>query len=171
LGEFSFSIGDNFSYPIRFTPPFFEEVMKWACPNFLERCLPNASAGGEVLRQSEERYRLAIKATNDAIWDLNLTTGTVQWNEAYAAAFGRPMETVNFWQWWIDHIHPEDRSAQVADFGRPLTAGRTSGFASIASCELMAPGRTFTTGLTSHATGRGTLLLSRASMLKEDVIR
>ena len=63
----------------------------------------------EQLREGEERYRLATLATNDSIWDLNLTTGTVHWNETYKVAFGRPSETGNSWQWWIDHIHPEDR--------------------------------------------------------------
>ena len=68
-----------------------------------------AEEAEEALRQSEEQFRLAIKATNDAIWDINLTTGTVHWNETYATAFGRPPETEDSWQWWIEHIHPEDR--------------------------------------------------------------
>ena len=67
-----------------------------------------------ALRESEERYRLAIQASNDAIWDLNLTAGTVHWNETYATSFGRPPETGNSWQWWIDHIHPEDRDRTAA---------------------------------------------------------
>lgn len=67
-----------------------------------------------ALRDSEERFRLAIQATNDAIWDLNLTAGTVHWNETYATAFGRPQETKNSWQWWIDHIHPDDRERTVS---------------------------------------------------------
>ena len=63
----------------------------------------------EALLQSEERFRLAVKATNDAIWDMDLVSGTVNWNETYAALYGRPPETSNSWQWWIDRIHPEDR--------------------------------------------------------------
>ena len=62
----------------------------------------------EALRQSEERFRLAVRATNDAIWDIDLVSGTVHWNETYAALYGRPPETSNSWQWWIDCIHPED---------------------------------------------------------------
>ena len=31
----------------------------------------------EALRQSDERFRLAIQATNDAVWDVDLVTGTI----------------------------------------------------------------------------------------------
>ena len=62
-----------------------------------------------ILRESEERYRLAVQATNDAVWDIDLVTGTVSWNETYATLYGRPPETSKSWQWWIDRIHPEDR--------------------------------------------------------------
>ncbi len=63
----------------------------------------------EALRKSEERLRLATSATKDAIWDMDLAGGTIRWNDAYASAFGRPPETGDSWQWWIDHIHLEDR--------------------------------------------------------------
>lgn len=61
-------------------------------------------------RESDERYRLATTATDDAIWDMNLLDSRVSWNEVYAAKFGRPRETGDSWQWWIDHIHPDDRA-------------------------------------------------------------
>lgn len=48
-------------------------------------------------------------ATNDAVWDIDLVGGTIEWNEQYANAFGRPPSTAKSWQWWIDHVHPEDR--------------------------------------------------------------
>ena len=63
----------------------------------------------EALRQSEERFRLAIQATNDAVWDMDLVTGTVSWNETYARLYGRPPESSKSWQWWVDRIHPADR--------------------------------------------------------------
>ncbi|WP_313178354.1 PAS domain-containing protein [Stenotrophomonas sp.] len=56
----------------------------------------------------EERYRLAAQATNDAVWDWRMSDGHVVWNEALSSLFGhRLMETSA--QWWLDHIHPEDR--------------------------------------------------------------
>jgi PAS domain S-box-containing protein len=63
----------------------------------------------QALLQSEERFRLAVQATNDAVWDIDLVGGAVRWNETYATLYGRPPETSNSWQWWIDRIHPEDR--------------------------------------------------------------
>src|SRR5215472_2544048 len=60
----------------------------------------------EKLRESEERFRLAVKASNDAIWDIDLKTGSVTWNDRYTELFGRPPETSDSTQWWIEHIHP-----------------------------------------------------------------
>ncbi|MFC7735171.1 hypothetical protein ACFQX4_04815 [Roseomonas sp. GCM10028921] len=50
--------------------------------------VPWASAGGgrEMLAAINERYRLAARATNDAVWDWDLRANTVEWNEALEAA-------------------------------------------------------------------------------------
>lgn len=63
----------------------------------------------EEIRGSEERFRLAISATNNCVYDVDLNSGTVQWNDVYATNLGRPPETSGSWQWWIDRIHPDDR--------------------------------------------------------------
>ena len=44
----------------------------------------------ESLRASEERFRLLAKATNDAIWDWDLVTNAVWWNDSFATLFGWP---------------------------------------------------------------------------------
>ncbi len=62
-----------------------------------------------ALRDSEERYRLAILATNDAVWDADLHTGRVVWNDVYSAAFERPIESADSWQWWVERVHVDDR--------------------------------------------------------------
>ncbi|CUX68117.1 Sensor protein [Agrobacterium tumefaciens str. Kerr 14] len=62
-------------------------------------------------RETEERYRLASRATNDAIWDWDFSTNFVLWNEALSKAYGHPMESVEpTGEWWIEHIHPDDRA-------------------------------------------------------------
>jgi PAS domain S-box-containing protein len=79
----------------------------------------------ERLRKSEERLQLATKATNDAIWDFDVKAGTVSWNETYSEAYGRP-GNASTWQFWIDHIHPEDRARTVDDFKAALSGGASS---------------------------------------------
>jgi PAS domain S-box-containing protein len=62
------------------------------------------------LLETEERYRLAIRATNDAIWDWDLRGDQLRWNEALEAAFGHsPASVEPTGAWWLDHIHPDDR--------------------------------------------------------------
>lgn len=64
----------------------------------------------EALRQSEERYRLVSRATNDAIWDWNVVTNTLTWNPALEKVFGhRPEEVNSGLKWLNEHIHPDDR--------------------------------------------------------------
>jgi PAS domain S-box-containing protein len=62
------------------------------------------------LAQTEERLRLAARATNDAIWDWDLATDAVQWNDALFGAYGYARDEVEpTGAWWIGHIHPDDR--------------------------------------------------------------
>lgn len=67
-------------------------------------------AADQTLQVNEERLSLAFRATNDAIWDWDLSDNTVWWNEAHQNQFGRPTEPVNYWQWWNDRIYPSDRN-------------------------------------------------------------
>lgn len=65
------------------------------------------------IRRSDERYRLAAKATNDAVWDWDLITGELTWNEAIEQLAGElPGPYVD---WWKQRIHDQDREAIVAD--------------------------------------------------------
>ncbi|HKA00367.1 MAG TPA: PAS domain-containing protein, partial [Candidatus Solibacter sp.] len=82
-------------------------------------------AAEAALRSSEERLGLAIKATNDAIWDIDLQTGIVSWNDTYSINYGRP-DTADSWQFWIDRIHPEDRARTVDGFQAALSSGASS---------------------------------------------
>jgi PAS domain S-box-containing protein len=82
-------------------------------------------AAEAALRSSEERLRLATKATNDAIWDMDLKTGSISWNDTYSVLYGRP-DTADSWQFWIDRIHPEDRRRIVDGFEAAIAVDASS---------------------------------------------
>ncbi|MEA1052038.1 EAL domain-containing protein [Lamprobacter modestohalophilus] len=64
----------------------------------------------EALRESEERFSLAMEASRDGIWDWNLSTGTIYCSPALTAMLGFDstdvIQDVNQWQ---ELIHPKDR--------------------------------------------------------------
>ena len=70
----------------------------------------------EQLEISEERLRLAHRATNDVIWDWDIVHDSQMWNPAGATVFGwsdiiRHPQTA---AWWTERVHPDDRQ-RVAD--------------------------------------------------------
>jgi diguanylate cyclase (GGDEF)-like protein/PAS domain S-box-containing protein len=64
----------------------------------------------ERLRESEERYALALNGANDGLWDWNLMTNEVHWSGRWKAMLGydeRDLGTSP--DEWLQRIHPEDR--------------------------------------------------------------
>jgi PAS domain S-box-containing protein len=84
------------------------------------RDLSGRQRAEQALRASEERYRLAIEATNDAVWDVDLDTGALGCNEAYERAFGRPPAASAWWQWVTDRLHEADRGRVVGSLRAAL---------------------------------------------------
>lgn len=73
------------------------------------------------LQKTEERLSLVLRATKDAIYECDLEQGIISWNAAYKELLGdRPESTAYSWQWWIEHIHPDDRDEVVANFKETL---------------------------------------------------
>jgi diguanylate cyclase (GGDEF)-like protein/PAS domain S-box-containing protein len=61
------------------------------------------------LRSSEERYALAVRATNDGIWDWDLANGRVYFSPRWKALVGYDDEFVaEEPEAWFDLVHPED---------------------------------------------------------------
>lgn len=62
------------------------------------------------LSESEERFRLVTKATNEAIWDWDLGKNTIWWSDGYYNIFNyTPNGKENNIATKIDKIHPDDR--------------------------------------------------------------
>jgi PAS domain S-box-containing protein len=63
----------------------------------------------DELRESLERFQLASHATFNAIWDWNLQTDALWWNDNFQMLFGyRAEETEPGIESWEHRIHPED---------------------------------------------------------------
>ncbi|MDT0676668.1 PAS domain-containing protein [Autumnicola musiva] len=63
---------------------------------------------------SNERYKKALKATQEMIWDWDLSTNKVIRNKSFYKIFGYKNSSVTSSQeFWFKNIHPEDRSKVV----------------------------------------------------------
>jgi len=78
----------------------------------------NAELEGKVLErtralsQSEERFRLVSRATNDALWDWDFVNNIVWWGESFYAQFGYDRsDHLPDRGFWAEKIHPGDRDA------------------------------------------------------------
>jgi PAS domain S-box-containing protein len=68
----------------------------------------------ELVRISHERFQIVARATNDAVWDWNLSTNALSWNEGYQTLFGYlPEETDPSIDSWARFIHPDDADRVV----------------------------------------------------------
>ena len=77
------------------------------------------------LRERELRYRLIGQAANDVIWDWDLLTDLVEWNEGVTTRFGYSPEQVGATaQWWYDMIHPEDAARVTGGIKQAIKIGQ-----------------------------------------------
>jgi len=80
-----------------------------------------------AVRATDERFKFVAKATNDVIWDWDLRTNSLTWNDAVETVFGHKQTKIYpEIQWWRDHLHPDDRDRVVAGVQAVLDAGGTS---------------------------------------------
>lgn len=78
----------------------------------------------EVLRQSKERFDLVAKATQDAIWDWDLTTDQLWWNEGFRELFGYKEEEIEpDVTSWYSRVHPDDRERVVGSIHKVIDNG------------------------------------------------
>ena len=69
----------------------------------------------------EERYRLAARATTDAIWDLNVATQTIEWSDSESSFFGYTADiNPTSLEWWRERIHPDDAERVLTSFDHAL---------------------------------------------------
>jgi PAS domain S-box-containing protein len=64
----------------------------------------------EEIMASDERFKFLVRATNEAVWDHNIQTGNIVWNDGMENLFGYPPKATSAgWSWFEQLIHLEDR--------------------------------------------------------------
>jgi PAS domain S-box-containing protein len=80
----------------------------------------------ETLRESEERFRLAINATEDGLWEWDIQTNqeffSPRWCEIIGYSFDDP-ELPHTYTSWVSRIHPDDYDRVVSAMNNHLEKG------------------------------------------------
>ena len=78
----------------------------------------------DILREKEERLRLALHAANQAWFDLDLSTGAISVSANYPQMIGYDGEDFQSdFANWLSHIHPDDIDALKEQFAHCLEDG------------------------------------------------
>jgi PAS domain S-box-containing protein len=81
----------------------------------------------EALRENLERFELANRATFNTIWDWNLQTDALWWNDNLQLMFGhKPEEIEPGIESWANRIHPEDLSRTKIRIHAAIDLGKQS---------------------------------------------
>jgi PAS domain S-box-containing protein len=78
------------------------------------------------IRESEERYRLAARATDGVVRDWDLLSDRIVWGEGFERVFDERSPGVVSAAWWYERIHPEDRERVVARIQHAIGQGHRS---------------------------------------------
>ncbi len=76
----------------------------------------------ERLKESEARWKFALEAAGDGVWDWNAETNRVFFSERWKRMLGyEPDEIGDSFHEWESRIHPDDRDASLADLQEHLS--------------------------------------------------
>jgi PAS domain S-box-containing protein len=76
----------------------------------------------EILRDKEEKLRLALEASQMGTWDWNILTNEVQWSASKEMLFGlAPGELNQSYDQFIDRLFPEDRDRVLTAINTAIT--------------------------------------------------
>ena len=96
-------------------------------PNTEPAPLTVTNDGAPRSRRSGERYRLAVRATNDVVWDWDARADDGEWSEALFTVFGwlpahatRSADGAR--SWWAERVHPDDREQVVTSYQSALAS-------------------------------------------------
>ncbi len=88
--------------------------------------MEDAILARDALRQSEERYALAEKASNIGSWDWNIGTGELKWSETIEPMFGfQRGQFKKTYDAFLDCVHPADRQLVIDSMHDCIEKGKS----------------------------------------------
>lgn len=110
----------------RLEPPSRDEVgelVQWF--NVFMETLAAQRHSEAALRESEERYSLAVRGANDGLWDWDLRTDMLYLSPRFKAMLGFTDEELgNIPDSWFGRIHPEDRGRVESELAAHMSGQR-----------------------------------------------
>lgn len=100
---------DGSAFPVEYTrtPIYKEDRMVGSVVVFQD--ISERHMQEEALRESEERYALAVQGANDGIWDWNLRTGEIYFSPRWKAILGyADTDLPNTLEMWFNCVHTSD---------------------------------------------------------------
>jgi two-component system sensor histidine kinase UhpB len=78
------------------------------------RDITKRKAAEKIIQEEKERFSHVVRATDDSVWDWDLVTDFIWWNDNFYQNFGfaKTKET-NSIEFWNESIHPEDREKTI----------------------------------------------------------
>ena len=74
-----------------------------------------------ALQKSDERFQLVARATNDAVWDWDIQTNSVWWNQGFRTLFGYKDEDIApDASSWKERLHPDDKQRILDSIDRVI---------------------------------------------------
>lgn len=70
----------------------------------------------KALQKSNERFSLVARATNDAVWDWDFSTGKIWGNDSYCEIFDLKDTNEYSFEKFLEHLHPGDKEQMMNNF-------------------------------------------------------
>ena len=82
----------------------------------MERQVAEHRRTGQALRESEERFELAMQGANDGLWDWDMKTDSVYFSPRWKSMLGyEDHEIANKFEEWHERVHPDDIEQAMKD--------------------------------------------------------
>lgn len=78
------------------------------------------------LQTLQTKYDLLSRATNDAIWDWDIVNDQITFSDGFRTIFGFEHQSDCSYNWWHEHIHPDDRELLTTELKNTFDNCETS---------------------------------------------